>query len=175
MSRRPPQRQTNPSSCRSTHLHGTITLAGSVAVADLLVDHGADLNARDEFHDGTPLRWALADDHRRTTVAPHLVERGATVDFLDACMLGDATRVRDAIERDPGLVNALPAENDVLGSFGGPLHAAARAGQLETARLLLDSDADVNLRAASKVSGKCTPLYQAAWSGRAAVRSGPPT
>src|ERR1700683_3841250 len=35
--------------------------AGSVAVAALLLDHGARIDARDEDHDSTPAQWRIGE------------------------------------------------------------------------------------------------------------------
>ena len=35
--------------------------AGTVAVAELLLDHGAGIDARDEDHDSTPAQWRVGE------------------------------------------------------------------------------------------------------------------
>jgi ankyrin repeat protein len=70
--------------------------AKTVAIADFLLDHGADVDARCIDHQSTPAQYALVD---RPEVCHRLLERGATPDIYMAARLGDvalATRILDA-------------------------------------------------------------------------------
>ena len=60
--------------------------AGTVAVAKLLLDHGARIDARDEDHDSTPAQWRVGE---KPDVARFLLERGAKADIFLAAALGD--------------------------------------------------------------------------------------
>ena len=53
--------------------------AGTVAVAALLLDHGARIDARDEDHDLTPAQWRIGESPE---VARFLLERGAKADIF---------------------------------------------------------------------------------------------
>ena len=77
--------------------------AKTVAIADFLLDHGADVDARCIDHKSTPAQYALVD---RPDVCRRLLERGAMPDIYMAARLGDvalATRILDA---DPAATNA---------------------------------------------------------------------
>jgi ankyrin repeat protein len=77
--------------------------SATVAIADLLLDHGADVNVRCIDHNSTAAQYALAE---RPEVCRRLLERGATADIFMPARLGDvalATRVLDA---DPQAVAA---------------------------------------------------------------------
>jgi len=60
--------------------------AGTVAVAALLLDHGARIDARDDDHDSTPAQWRIGES---PDVARFLLERGAKADIFLAAVLGD--------------------------------------------------------------------------------------
>lgn len=60
--------------------------AGTVAVAELLLDRGARIDARDEDHDSTPAQWRIGESPE---VARFLLERGAQADIFLAAALGD--------------------------------------------------------------------------------------
>ena len=60
--------------------------AGTAAVAALLLDHGARIDARDEDHDSTPAQWRIGES---PDVARFLLERGAKADIFLAAALGD--------------------------------------------------------------------------------------
>jgi ankyrin repeat protein len=60
--------------------------AGTVAVAALLLDHRARIDARDEDHDSTPAQWRIGES---PDVARFLLERGAQADIFLAAALGD--------------------------------------------------------------------------------------
>ena len=64
--------------------------ARSRQVADLLLDAGADIDARDVDHRSTPAQWMIGDGagSARWELARHLVERGASVDIFLAAALG---------------------------------------------------------------------------------------
>jgi ankyrin repeat protein len=72
--------------------------AATIEVARYLLDHGANVDARDIDHESTPAQWMIRD---RTEVARFLVEHGATADILMAAALGDVNRVREHLDRDP--------------------------------------------------------------------------
>src|SRR5579862_6109546 len=72
--------------------------ASTVAVADFLLDHGADINARDVDHESTPIQYMVS---KRPDVARHLIHRGAQADLLAAAALG-------AIELAGRLLDANP-------------------------------------------------------------------
>ncbi len=60
--------------------------AGTVAVAALLLNHGARIDARDEDHDSTPAQWLIGESPE---VARFLLESGAKADIFLAAALGD--------------------------------------------------------------------------------------
>jgi len=80
--------------------------AADTVVADLLLDGGADVDARDVDHRSTPAEWMLAGRRGagRYELARHLVERGATADVFMAAALGLADRVRALLADDPSLL-----------------------------------------------------------------------
>lgn len=84
--------------------------ASTVEVARFLLDHGADIDARDIDHESTPAQYMLRVDqkrhypHERQDVARFLVARGCTTDILMASALGDLDRVRQHLDRDPASI-----------------------------------------------------------------------
>jgi len=77
--------------------------AKNVAIADLLLDSGADIDARCVDHHSTPAQYALVD---RTDVCRRLLERGATPDIFMAAFLGDVTLATRVLGADPDCVAA---------------------------------------------------------------------
>jgi ankyrin repeat protein len=71
--------------------------AGTVAVAALLLDHGARIDARDEDHDSTPAQWRIGES---PDVARFLLERGAKADIFLAAALGDLTLAERLVAED---------------------------------------------------------------------------
>ena len=65
--------------------------ARTIEVASYLLDHGADIDARDIDHESTPAQYML--DHR-VEVARYLVQKGCRTDILLAAAVGDVDRVR---------------------------------------------------------------------------------
>jgi hypothetical protein len=76
--------------------------AGTVQVAEFLLEHGADIDARDVDHESTPAQWMIRD---RQEVARHLVRPGCKTDILIAAALGDSALVRKHLEADPQCIH----------------------------------------------------------------------
>jgi ankyrin repeat protein len=119
--------------------------AKTVAIADWLLDRGADIDARCIDHRSTPAQYALAD---RPDVARRLLERGATADIFMAARLGDLALASRLLDADPACVAArinepgyppVPPFNIYCWSLGfgrSPHDVAARYGQLAVRDLL---------------------------------------
>jgi ankyrin repeat protein len=72
--------------------------ASTIDIAAYLLDHGADIDARDVDHESTPAQYMTED---RQPIARYLVERGCKTDLLMAAALGDAALAREHLEADP--------------------------------------------------------------------------
>lgn len=79
-------------------------VAPTVAIAEFLLDHGAEIDARDVDHESTPAQY-LVRSHPE--VARFLVSRGAHCDILLASALGDLERVRALLDADPAAVHTV--------------------------------------------------------------------
>jgi ankyrin repeat protein len=77
--------------------------ARTAAIADLLLDHGADIDARCIDHHSTPAQYALVD---RPEVCRRLLERGATPDIFMAARLGDVALATRLLDTDPACTGA---------------------------------------------------------------------
>jgi Ankyrin repeats (many copies)/Ankyrin repeat len=73
--------------------------AGTVAVAALLLDHGARIDARDDDHNSTPAQWRIRESPE---VARFLLERGAKADIFLAVALGDLPLTERLVAEDRG-------------------------------------------------------------------------
>jgi len=84
--------------------------ASTVQIAAYLLDHGAEIDARDLQHESTPaqhmLRVVQARHYPRDRqdVARFLVTRGCRTDILMAAALGDLQLVRRHLEADPASI-----------------------------------------------------------------------
>ena len=81
--------------------------AVSTEVVDLLLDAGADINARDVDHRSTPAEWML--NRRRGAgrydLARYLADRGAAADIFLTAALGLTDRARGLLTAAPGLLS----------------------------------------------------------------------
>jgi ankyrin repeat protein len=100
--------------------------ARSRPVVDLLIDRGADIDARDVDHRSTPAQWMLGDasdpGKSRLDLARYLVERGASVDIFLAAALGDTRRARGLLESDPGLLELRTGQGEYAESPPSSFH-----------------------------------------------------
>jgi ankyrin repeat protein len=129
-----------------------------VAMAELLVAHGANVHARRK--DGLTAH-TLAEMSGNHGLAAWLLAHGATDELSDldrfagACSRGD-TEAAEAIERrHPGLRQHLRPEHHLL------LHRAAERGDVAGLRTMLDFGFDPGIRDADQV----TPLHRASMAG----------
>lgn len=106
---------------------------GNREMIDVLLDAGADINARTKWWAGS---FGVLDSCD-PKLAPILIERGAYVDIHAAARLGLFDRLKELIERDPALVHARGGDGQM------PLHFAAT---VEIAEYLLDHGADIDAR-----------------------------
>jgi ankyrin repeat protein len=75
--------------------------AASVEIARFLLEHGADIDARDIDHESTPAQYMVRD---RQEVARFLVDEGCATDLLMAAALGDADLARRHLDADPACI-----------------------------------------------------------------------
>ena len=106
---------------------------GDLAMLDLLLEFGADINARSDWWAGG---FGVLDECA-LDVAPELIARGAIVDAHAAARLGMMPRLRELIAGDPARVHARGGDGQT------PLHFAAN---VEVAEVLLASGAEIDAR-----------------------------
>jgi ankyrin repeat protein len=90
--------------------------ASTIAIAEVLLDYGADIDARDLLHESTPAQHMIRViqarhyPHDRQPIARYLVARGCQTDILMAVGLGDFDLVRRHVEADPECVRIRVSE-----------------------------------------------------------------
>jgi ankyrin repeat protein len=72
--------------------------AATVEIARYLLDHGAEIDARDVDHESTAAQYLVRD---APDVTRFLIERGASIDIFMAVGLRDATLVEQCLRDDP--------------------------------------------------------------------------
>ena len=77
--------------------------AATVAIADVLLDRGADVNARCIDHKSTGAQYALAE---RPEICRRLLERGASADIFMPARLGDVALATRVLASDPQAIAA---------------------------------------------------------------------
>jgi ankyrin repeat protein len=126
--------------------------ARSRRVVDLLLDAGADIDARDIDHRSTAAEWMLGDDpdDARPDLARYLVERGASADIFLCAALGLVDRATKMVEADPSLLGLRTSQGQyaekppssfhiyqwTIGPNLTPLQVAAKFRQDETVEAL---------------------------------------
>ncbi len=123
--------------------------AKTIEIASYLLDHGAEIDAKDVDHESTPAQYMLGD---RPEVARYLVEQGCQSDILMVSAIGDIDRVRAFLDADPSCVRIrgtnefFPMANKeaggtiyfwALGANATPIQAAAKFGHQDVVRLLI--------------------------------------
>jgi len=135
----------------------TAARTGRVDAVDLLLGRGAEVDRRENVRGQTALMWAVLEDH--PDVVRLLLSNGADVDArtdidmpqgMEASITRrDGTRATsgDIGAHGPGIYRprAIPSPSGAM----SPLSFAAREGNLDMARLLVESGADVDLPSAN--------------------------
>jgi ankyrin repeat protein len=86
--------------------------AASVEIAALLLDAGADIEARDIDHESTAVQYMVSIRPHRHDVAKYLISRGAQVDLLAASALGDLPLVERILNDDPETIRFTVGERN---------------------------------------------------------------
>ncbi|HEX4810749.1 MAG TPA: ankyrin repeat domain-containing protein [Bryobacteraceae bacterium] len=90
--------------------------ASTVEIANLLLESGADLDARDVDHESTPAQYMLRVQQKRhyprdrQDVARYLISRGCRTDILMAAALGDADLVRHHLDTEGACIRMSVSE-----------------------------------------------------------------
>ena len=129
----------------------TAARTGKVDAVALLLERGAAVNAKETVRGQTALMWAVLENH--PAVVKLLLARGADINAQSNAVVPDGTTgVPQATSGDigahgPGIYRsrAVPSPSGAM----TPLLYAARDGNLEMARILVDAQADVNRAAAN--------------------------
>jgi ankyrin repeat protein len=108
----------------------TVARTGVVAAAKVLLDHGAKVDAREEWHGQTALMWAVNEEH--PAMIRELIAHGADVNAVSNINKWERQNTAEPREK------WLPS--------GGltPLLFAARQGCVECEQVLLDAGAKIN-------------------------------
>jgi hypothetical protein len=124
--------------------------ACNVAIGEYLLDHGAEIDARDIDHESTPAQYMVRD---RQDVARFLIARGCKTDILMAAALGDLELVRGHLDSDPTCIRMrvsdefFPMVNQraggtiyqwTLGWYVSPHQVARDFGHEDVLQLLLE-------------------------------------
>lgn len=120
----------------ATPLHYA-AIANDRAMVILLLGAGADVNARDDTYQMTPIGWANEEGHE--SMVRFLYDRGAEIDLHQAAAYGLVDHVRDLVKSTRRQVNAL---------MGGwtPLQLATLWGHPDVVELLLSRGGDPLVR-----------------------------
>jgi len=147
--------------------------AGSTEVVDILLEYGADLNARDIDHHSTATQYLASV---RPDITKYLFDRGAETDIFSVVISGDIERFDEMLKIKPELLKVRINQetfppgpkhdvhnifNYTIGSNTTLLHAAAMAQKLIfIEKLVLDYGVDVNETGGYDES---SALHMAAW------------
>jgi ankyrin repeat protein len=147
---------------RATLLNGETALmtcarAGDPGAVRALLAHGADVNAKEPEHHQTALMWAVAERH--SGVVSLLIKAGADV------RARSLTYAQTVVGEQTQRAGREELNYTVLRGGATALLFAARVGDAESARLLLEAGADPNELQPDNLSA----LVLAAHSGNGAV------
>jgi ankyrin repeat protein len=114
--------------------------SGNVDAVRVLLEHGAQLNSRETWGGTTALMWAVSEHH--PDVVKLLIERGADVSAKSNFVPSASGRGFE------GTTPVGPKSNQGIEEFASgwltPLMFAGRENDVESARLLIQSGADLN-------------------------------
>ena len=138
--------------------------SGNPDIVAALLARGADANAVEGAHQQTALMWAVANSHPQAVSV--LLRAGARVNARSSTqtnVVQRGNRYAGVASREAGLANRGVAEVTLGGST--PLLFAARVGDLNSARLLVEAQANINDASPDGTSALVTAMH----SGQSAV------
>jgi hypothetical protein len=120
--------------------------AATCTVAELLLNSGADVLARDSDHGSTAIQYLIADE----TISRLLAARGAEVDIFAATRLGDRSLVERCLRDDPTCAEARVSRAPFAAAgghiYGGtlgfdltPADVARKFGHSDIAKLIVSA------------------------------------
>ncbi|HEX5432579.1 MAG TPA: ankyrin repeat domain-containing protein [Bryobacteraceae bacterium] len=117
----------------------TAARSGSLEAVKVLIEQGADVNAKEQYRGETALMWAAAERHPE--IVKLLLEHGA--DWK-----------AQSLARETAIPKLSAASSITLMARGGltAFDFAAREGDLETGRVMLDAGVDINQTDADNTS-----------------------
>ena len=154
----------NPRWLHTVGSHGRTMLwetayRGKLAVAEFLVERGADINASACHYSEHYVEiscYCVARAKQRHAIAEYLLAKGARVGIHTAAYLGDTAAVAGFLDADPSLLERAKPQHDMQKTEGArlvfdsmsndwatPLVYAVSGGSAETVNLLLAQGAEV--------------------------------
>jgi ankyrin repeat protein len=128
-----------------TPLHAA-AFNGNLSAASVLLQHGANVRAREEKYHGTPAGWANYAGH---TEVRDLILRGP-IDIMEAVENGLTQRIQTILGEDPEALHRPFSEYPLYPLYAEgwhtPLALAVVQNKPETVRFLLDHGAEANAR-----------------------------
>src|SRR5579883_18537 len=129
----------------------TASRTGKPDAVKILLDHGANVNAKESVRGQTALMWAVLQNH--SDVVKMLLEHGADINAQTTVAIPDGTTGTpqaasgDIGAHGPGMYRgrAVPSPSGAMTA----LHYAARDGNLEMTKILVDAKADIERPAAN--------------------------
>ena len=140
----------------------TAARTGSVEAVKILLEHGAAVDAKESVRGQTALMWAVVENHPEIVRLLH--QRGANINATSTVFVPPPIRA-DRVGQAAGAgITRQKAQSAPQGKMT-PLLYAARDGNLEMVRLLLESGADIKLTDANGTS----PLVIALINGHVGI------
>jgi ankyrin repeat protein len=129
----------------------TASRSGSLDAVKILLTHGAQVNAKENYRSQTALMWAAAEHH--ADIVKVLLEHGADWKV-------------QSLARETGMPKLSAASSITPMARGGLLafHFAAREGDIETGRVMLDAGVDINQVDADNTSGLVVAILNKQYS-----------
>jgi ankyrin repeat protein len=124
--------------------------ASTVELAKYLLDHGADIDAKDVDHESTPAQYMIEN---RQEIVRYLITRACKTDLLMAAALGDESLINQHLDKDPEAIRIrvtdefFPKSNPhsggtiyqwTLGWYVSPHQVAKKFGHTQILKLLMD-------------------------------------
>ena len=161
-------------SFKRTPLHWATDM-GNRNIAEFLINRGADVNIKDKFGK-TPLDYAIDNDYRN--LASTMILSGAKIPtksddsvkgkseiIMRIKPLHQVTR-NEELSKVEIFIKKYPEQIHVKDDYGRiPLYWAARTGNIEIVRLLVENGSDINL----KDNDGWAALHTTAYNGREAA------